>query len=37
MLVCGGTCDILYVDVLVSEPLTYVTGLWMCEVVAENF
>jgi hypothetical protein len=35
MTVCGGTCDILYVDVLMSEPLIYVIGLWMCEVVAE--
>jgi hypothetical protein len=37
MLVWSGTCDILYVDVLVSEPLIYVMGLWMCEVVAEIF
>jgi hypothetical protein len=37
MTVCGGTYDILYVDVLITEPLIYVMGLWMCEVVAENF
>jgi hypothetical protein len=36
-IVCGGTSDILYVDVLVSEPFIYVMGLWMYEVVAENF
>jgi hypothetical protein len=36
MMVCGGTCDILYVYVLVSESLIYVMGLWMCEVITEN-
>jgi hypothetical protein len=37
MMVCGGTYDILYVDLLITEPLIYVIGLWMCEVVAGNF
>jgi hypothetical protein len=37
MVVCGGTYDIMYVDVLIMEPLIYVMGLWMCDVVAENF
>jgi hypothetical protein len=36
-MVCGGTYNILYVDVLITEPLIYVMGLRMCEVVAENF
>jgi hypothetical protein len=37
MVVCGGTYDILYMGVLVMEPLYYVMELWMCYIVAENF
>jgi hypothetical protein len=37
MVVCGGTYDILYVDVLITEPLIYVMELWRCDVVAEIF
>jgi hypothetical protein len=37
MVVCGGTYGILYVELLMMEPLYHVMELWMCDIVAENF